>query len=109
MPKPVTILGGLIVVSAITYKIREDRKNETRLGQQQLPSSIDSGLEKEVDMIQRSLENSQTYIKQRLIPSVKASWNEHVTNATHAMIKSDLPTQAGRLWNKHVLGHSDSK
>ncbi|CAO3598417.1 unnamed protein product [Absidia cylindrospora] len=90
MPKTVTIIAGLVIASAVTYKYREDIKNETRSLQQAAASSpsplssIDAGLEKEVDTIQHSLLNSQNYVKQRFIPSVKANWNEQITNVTHA-------------------------
>jgi hypothetical protein len=74
MPKITTLIGGLVVVSAITYKYREDIKKETRSLQQQGSSSLDvmdAELEHEIDSVQYSLQNSHKYIKQRLIPSGK--------------------------------------
>ncbi|KAI8341866.1 hypothetical protein BC941DRAFT_414704 [Chlamydoabsidia padenii] len=110
MPRTTTLLAGIVVVSAITYKYREDIKNKTWVLQQQGTSSmesIDTGLEKEIETVQYSLHNSHKYIKQRLIPSVKANWNEQVTNATHGMIDTDIPSHISHFWDKYILGHSD--
>ncbi|KAI8329433.1 hypothetical protein BC941DRAFT_518787 [Chlamydoabsidia padenii] len=109
MPKTVTLIAGLVVASAVAYQFKDDIEKETRVIQHlQALSTLDTIQEKDDSLDTTfSLANSQNYIKQRLIPSVKANWNDQVTKLTHAMIDNDLPTQANRLWTKHVLGHSD--
>ncbi|CAO3631422.1 unnamed protein product [Cunninghamella blakesleeana] len=89
MPKTVSLITGIIVASAIVYKINEDNKLETRQIQQKLSTPTDileNKLDRENISIHNALENSQHYFRQRLVPSVKASWNNHVTFLTHKLM-----------------------
>ncbi|CAO3630317.1 unnamed protein product [Cunninghamella echinulata] len=89
MPKTVSLITGLIVASAIVYKLNEENKLDTRQLQQKLSTPTDileHKLDRENVSIHNALENSQQYVKQRLIPSVKASWNNHITSLTHKLI-----------------------
>jgi hypothetical protein len=77
MPKTVTLIAGLVVVSAVAYQFKEDIEKETRTIQhlQALSSSTDTDEKNNsLDTIsQFSLANSQHYVKQRLIPSGKSN------------------------------------
>lgn len=75
MPKTVTLIAGLVVVSAVAYQFKEDIEKETRTIQhlQALSSSNDTNEKNDSlnTISQFSLANSQHYVKQRLIPSGK--------------------------------------
>ncbi|KAL0078274.1 hypothetical protein J3Q64DRAFT_1756712 [Phycomyces blakesleeanus] len=105
MSKTISLLAGVIAVSAITYKYTNDIQHD----RQALRQRINGGPIKTQDV--NTLEplpivtQSQVYLSQRLIPSLKDSWNAHVTKAAHAVIYSDAPNKIKKFWVKNVLGN----
>ncbi|KAG0174061.1 hypothetical protein DFQ28_008954 [Apophysomyces sp. BC1034] len=125
MPRTVSLLAGLLAVSALTYKLGTDLKRDTSDIRRRLESAkttfdhVAAGtankslyLESNLTTHKSSLpliEESQLYVKERLVPSVKESWNAHVTKAAHAVIYSDIPSQAKSFWVKNILGNREDK
>ncbi|KAI9016502.1 hypothetical protein CLU79DRAFT_762907 [Phycomyces nitens] len=99
MAKAVSLLAGVIAVSAITYKFTNDLQNDRKALEHKSPIKTQT-LEPLPIVTQ-----SQVYLSQRLIPSLKDSWNSHVTNAAHAIIYSDAPNKIKKFWIKNVLGN----
>ncbi|ORX46753.1 hypothetical protein DM01DRAFT_1339412 [Hesseltinella vesiculosa] len=104
MGKTVNIIAGLVIASGIAYQLKYDVQKDPRRFTYHTP--IGDELERETDIVQTKLEHSHDYFRHRFAPSVKAAWNEQVTNFTHKLIDSNLPTKAKDFWNEHVLGHA---
>ncbi|KAL1936400.1 hypothetical protein VTP01DRAFT_534 [Rhizomucor pusillus] len=122
MARTVAILAGALAVAAVTYKFRDDVTSNTdsirrRLGDAKTTldnvasgaankSLVDSQSGRQTRSI---LSESSSYISDRLVPSVKDSWNAHVQNAAHTIINSDLPSRARKLFEENVLSNINKK
>ncbi|KAI8067768.1 hypothetical protein BC940DRAFT_300429 [Gongronella butleri] len=102
MGKTVTVIAGLVIASAVAYHYKPEPSKRRSFSTTPLGDELD----REMDSVQANLEHSQHYLRHRLVPSIKANWNEQVTQVTHALIESDMPTRVKAQWDKHVLGRS---
>ncbi|KAG2178368.1 hypothetical protein INT44_001520 [Umbelopsis vinacea] len=125
MPRAVSTLTGLIVAGAIAYKYRDNVATETadiRGRLQNVKSTLDDmaagTVHKAIDNPNISLAGSyidpypkvaeaHSYVTQRFVPSVKGTWNDHVSAAASNLINSDLPGKARKVFVEKVLGESD--
>ncbi|CAO3632334.1 unnamed protein product [Cunninghamella blakesleeana] len=46
------------------------------------------------------VDDSKKYVSDRLIPSVKHSWNDQVTQAAHAIVHTDYAGKAKQAWEQ---------
>ncbi|KAI7867699.1 hypothetical protein BDF14DRAFT_1881564 [Spinellus fusiger] len=96
MAKKLSLLAGTIALSAFAYQYNNDLKHERIALQQKLGQTSEPLALPVLD---------SHYMSERLVPSLKTSWNEHVTKAAHAIIYSNVPHHIGALWTTHVLGN----
>ncbi|KAI8380946.1 uncharacterized protein BYT42DRAFT_564738 [Radiomyces spectabilis] len=103
MPRKFTVLASVVAASAIIYELNQDADRRAAMYRNVMETN------EAAQASQRSLlESAETYVDKRLIPSVKESWNDHISRATHAIIYSELPDKAVAFWKKHVLGHPEN-
>ncbi|CAO3598907.1 unnamed protein product [Absidia cylindrospora] len=115
MPRTVPLVAGLIVVSAVTYKFRDDLLKDTKDIQQRLQSaraSLDSvtssnSAQSLIDTPHQSIlppftiiDDSKDYVTKRLVPSVRHSWNSQVTQMAHTLVNTDYSDMAKQAWEK---------
>ncbi|GAB5590026.1 hypothetical protein Unana1_04926 [Umbelopsis nana] len=125
MPRAISTLTGLLVVGTIAYQYRDNVATETadiRDRLQNVKSTLDEiaagTVHKAIDNPKISLAGSyldpypkvaeaHTYVTQRFVPSVKSTWNDHVSAAASSLINSDIPGKARKVFVEKVLGDSD--
>ncbi|KAI8891136.1 hypothetical protein K501DRAFT_327803 [Backusella circina FSU 941] len=116
MPRLVPLLAGLAAATAVTYKfsdrLKTDQNNITgRL--ENAKTTLENAVTTELNKTPTYLSDSQKYVSNRLVPSVKDSWNEQITNAAHSLVKVDIGSKVKKVWDEHVVenvkGLSDKK
>ncbi|CAO3667326.1 unnamed protein product [Umbelopsis vinacea] len=125
MPRAVSTLTGLLVVATVAYKYRDNVASETaeiRDQLQNVKSTVDDiaagTVHKAIDNPNISLAGSyldpypkvaeaHSYVTQRFVPSVKGTWNDHVSAAASSLINSDMPGKARKIFVEKILGESD--
>ncbi|KAI8335603.1 hypothetical protein BD560DRAFT_451094 [Blakeslea trispora] len=107
MPRFISLVTGLAVATAVTYKLREhlveDQDNiKNRL--ESAKSSLEQAVEQTSSYSRPSayLSDSQRYVSDRLVPSVKDSWNSQIMNTAHSLVKVDIGSQVKKLWDEQV-------
>ncbi|KAI8338536.1 hypothetical protein BC941DRAFT_501694 [Chlamydoabsidia padenii] len=115
MPRTVPLVAGVIAVSAITYKFRDDLIKDTNTIQQRLQSArasleqitSSSSTQSLLDTPHESIlppftliDDSKDYVNKRLVPSVKHSWNSQITQVAHGLVNTDYSGMAKQAWNK---------
>ncbi|KAG1090286.1 hypothetical protein G6F42_019738 [Rhizopus arrhizus] len=107
MPRFVPLVTGLAVASAITYKFKNDLlqdQNDIKTRLNDAKSTLDKAVIEPTFGSSRSyLSDSQIFVSNRLVPSVKDSWNTQIMNAAQSLVKVDIGSKAAELWNKHVV------
>ncbi|CEP12366.1 hypothetical protein [Parasitella parasitica] len=106
MPRFVPLLTGLAVAAAITYKFKNDLlqdQNDIKTRLEDAKSTLEKAVIDPTFGSSRSyLSNSQKYVSNRLVPSVKDSWNAQIMSAAQSLVKVDIGSKVAGLWNKHV-------
>ncbi|KAI7902104.1 uncharacterized protein BX663DRAFT_561692 [Cokeromyces recurvatus] len=108
MPRLVPLLSGLTLAVAITYKFRNDILKDQGDIKSQV-EDVKSKLHKAVtesETYNRTpsyLSNSQKYVSNRLVPSVKNTWNEQIMNAAQSLVNIDIQSKVHRLWNEQIV------
>ncbi|KAG2199496.1 uncharacterized protein EV154DRAFT_572217 [Mucor mucedo] len=124
MPRPLTILAGLTLATALTYQSRINLITNTALVQEKLDQAKEKNdlitnkaneqlvrlsLKRPASSVEQFLDHSKSYYKARLVPSVKESWNAQICNVTSAIIQSDLPTTVSKYIARNVFGINDKQ
>ncbi|KAG1056966.1 hypothetical protein G6F46_010067 [Rhizopus delemar] len=102
MPRLFTLFTGLALATAVSYKY----KDSFLKGQDDLQRSLDnvkSTLDKAPAVTRNYMSDSQKYVSDRLMPSVKESWNSQVINATHSLIRFDVGTKVKNFLDENVF------
>ncbi|CAO3703605.1 unnamed protein product [Rhizopus stolonifer] len=99
MPQFLPLLTGLCLASAVTYTLKET------------VSRNQSDMHKCLEDVKTTLDNAVTpksnpkyspkYVSDRLVPSVKDSWNNQLINATHSLVKIDFGGKAKKFLDEH--------
>lgn len=95
MPRFVTLFASLALATAVTYKYKESVLVEQKDIQKQL-DNVKSTLDNAPAATRNCMSDSQKYLAERLMPSVKESWNSQITNVTHSVIEFDVGTKVKR-------------
>lgn len=102
MPRLFTLFTGLALATAVSYKY----KDSFLKGQDDLQRGLDnvkSTLDKAPAVTRNYMSDSQKYVSDRLMPSVKESWNSQIINATHSMIRFDVGTKVRNFLDENVF------
>ncbi|KAI7847609.1 hypothetical protein BDC45DRAFT_575665 [Circinella umbellata] len=122
MPRTVSVLAGLLAVATITYKFRDDlmaNTNDIRRRLDDAKTTLDhvaagtasqSHPRSQSSIPSRSfIGESQQYVSNRLVPTVKNTWNDHISGAAHAIIRTDIPSVTKKLWDENVAPNFNKK
>ncbi|GAA5803073.1 hypothetical protein HPULCUR_008548 [Helicostylum pulchrum] len=119
MPRALTILAGLTLATAITYQSRINLITNTANIQKQLDEAkerndmitnklneplVRLSLQRPTSSVEQFMDETKSYYKGRLVPSVKENWNAQIINITSTIIQSDLPTKITKFIAKNVFG-----
>ncbi|CEP19687.1 hypothetical protein [Parasitella parasitica] len=119
MPRAATILAGITLATVLTYQSRINLITSTAHVQAQLDKAKENAdlithqhkqplirlsLQRPTSSIEQFMDNTKSYYKGRLLPSVKESWNAHVTSVTLAIIQSNLPAEIVQFVATNVFG-----
>ncbi|CAO3622736.1 unnamed protein product [Mucor hiemalis] len=119
MPKALTLLAGLTLATAITYQSRINLITNTAQVQQKLDEQKEKNdlitkkqneplvrlsLQRPTSSVEQFMDDTKSYYKGRLVPSVKENWNNQIIQITSAIIQSNLPTKAFKFVAKNVFG-----
>ncbi|KAI8099954.1 uncharacterized protein BX664DRAFT_322498 [Halteromyces radiatus] len=115
MPRTVPLLAGVVIISAVTYKFRDDLLKDTNELQQRLQAArktldnvtSSTSTKSLIDTPHQSIlppftliDDSKNYVTNRLVPSVKHSWNSQVTQVAHNLVNTDYSGKAKQAWEK---------
>ncbi|KAI8994872.1 hypothetical protein BDB01DRAFT_831815 [Pilobolus umbonatus] len=109
MPRLIPLLAGLLVATGVTYEFRNhmiSNQNNIKQGVESAKSTIDRATTTEPHIRPSSyISDSQRYVKDRLVPSVKETWNTQVMNAAQYAVKADIGSKMGALWEDKVVNN----
>ncbi|KAI8637310.1 hypothetical protein BD408DRAFT_424741 [Parasitella parasitica] len=107
MPRFVPLLTGLAAATAITYKFKSDLsqdQNDIKTRLEDAKSTLEKAVIDPTFGSSRSyISDSQKYMSNRLVPSVKDSWNAQIMSAAQSLVKVDIGSKVAGLWNKHLV------
>ncbi|KAI7907219.1 uncharacterized protein BX663DRAFT_465730 [Cokeromyces recurvatus] len=122
MSRLLTVFAGMTLVTAITFQSRINLISNTANVQQKIDEAkekadlltrknnkeqiIRLSLKRPSSSVEQLLDTTRSYYKNRLIPSVKSSWNDQIINFTGTIIRSNLPTRINRFIAVNVFGYS---
>ncbi|RUS30970.1 hypothetical protein BC938DRAFT_478696 [Jimgerdemannia flammicorona] len=130
MPKTISIVTGLLAASALAWQFRYDleantdrirtklhgvQKNlegvvpEGALPKQPSPAATHPPASTGYTSSFPLVTNTHTYVRKRLVPHVKHTWNDHVHALASHVTSVDVPKEAHRLFVTHVLGDEPKK
>ncbi|KAI9253212.1 hypothetical protein BY458DRAFT_559059 [Sporodiniella umbellata] len=102
MPRAVTVIASLALATAITYKYKESYLIEPEHIEKQL-NEVKAKIDNAPVATRAYMSDSQKYVADRLMPSVKESWNTQITNAAHSVIKFDIGTRVKNFLDNNVF------
>ncbi|KAI9020278.1 hypothetical protein CLU79DRAFT_836315 [Phycomyces nitens] len=115
MAKTTSIVVGLAAAAAVTYKFKDDlihntsdihtRLNKVNQNLQVNPQESTQSFTKRPSMIESVpvLADSQRYVSEKFVPSVKHGWNEKVRDAAHTIVHTDYIGCAQKIWEDKVM------
>ncbi|KAI9469893.1 MAG: hypothetical protein EXX96DRAFT_543338 [Benjaminiella poitrasii] len=122
MSRSATLLAGMTLVTVMTYQSRINLITHTAHVQQKMDEAkekadlltqtdnrqqpIRLSLQRPTSSVEQFIDNTASYYRSRLIPSVKSSWNDQISNITLAIIQSNVPTRIHRFIARNVFGQS---
>ncbi|CEG63191.1 hypothetical protein CU097_007281 [Rhizopus azygosporus] len=104
MPRFIPLVAGIALATLVTVKVRDTVSKDQNDIQQRL-DNVKSTLNRAVapSVAKNYVSNSQKYVSDRLIPSVKDSWNNQVINATHSLVKLDIGSKVKKFVDEQIF------